>query len=77
MEVNFFNVLELTHEILAVMCKQRSGHILNLTSISGVVASVGGYEACGSRFQRKLCVSEVKPLGIRVTIVEFAGVANI
>ncbi|MDF5719239.1 MAG: SDR family NAD(P)-dependent oxidoreductase [Rhizonema sp. PD37] len=53
MEVNFFGVLELIREILPVMRKQRSGHILNLTSIGGV-ASVGGYEVCGRRFQRKL-----------------------
>ena len=87
-EVNFFSVLELTREILPVMRKQRSGHILNLTSVGGV-ASVGGFALyCATKFAvegfSEALRDEVKPLGIRVTIVEpgafrteFAGAANV
>lgn len=87
-EVNFFGVLELTREILPVMRKQRSGHILNLTSIGGV-ASLGSFALyCATKFAvegfSEALRDEVKPLGIRVTIVEpgafrteFAGAANV
>jgi NADP-dependent 3-hydroxy acid dehydrogenase YdfG len=37
-EVNFFGVLEMTREILPVMREQKSGHILNLTSIGGLAS---------------------------------------
>jgi NADP-dependent 3-hydroxy acid dehydrogenase YdfG len=86
-EVNFFGVLEMTREILPVMREQKSGHILNLTSIGGLV-SFGGFGLyCATKFavegfSEALC-DEVKPLGIKVTIVEpgafrteFAGASN-
>ena len=87
-EVNFFGVLEMTREILPVMRKQKSGHILNLTSIGGL-ASVGGFALyCGTKFAvegfSEALRDEVKPLGINVTIVEpgafrteFAGTSNV
>lgn len=86
-EVNFFGVLEMTREILPTMRKQKSGHILNLTSIGGL-ASVGGFALyCATKFAvegfSEALRDEVKPLGIKVTIVEpgafrteFAGVSN-
>lgn len=87
-EVNCFGVMELTREILPVMRQQRSGHILNLTSIGGV-ASIGGFALyCATKFAvegfSEALRDEVKPLSIRVTIVEpgafrteFAGAANV
>ncbi|MBW4599319.1 MAG: SDR family NAD(P)-dependent oxidoreductase [Calothrix sp. FI2-JRJ7] len=86
-EVNFFGVLEMTREILPVMRQQKSGHILNLTSIGGL-ASVGGFGLyCATKFAvegfSEALRDEVKPLGIKVTIVEpgafrteFAGGSN-
>lgn len=86
-EVNFFSVLEMTREILPVMRQQKSGHILNLTSIGGL-ASVGGFALyCATKFAvegfSEALRDEVKPLGIHVTIVEpgafrteFAGTSN-
>jgi NAD(P)-dependent dehydrogenase (short-subunit alcohol dehydrogenase family) len=86
-EVNFFGVIELTREVLPVMREQRSGHILNITSIGGL-ASLGGFALyCATKFAvegfSEGLRDEVKPLGIHVTIVEpgafrtdFAGEAN-
>jgi NAD(P)-dependent dehydrogenase (short-subunit alcohol dehydrogenase family) len=87
MEVNFFGAVEMTRATLPAMRQQKSGRILNLTSIGGRI----GYQAfavyCASKFALEgysECLrEEVKPLGIHVTIVEpgafrtdFAGDSN-
>jgi len=86
-EVNCFGVLEMTRELLPIMRQQKSGHILNLTSIGGL-ASLGGFALyCATKFAvegfSEALRDEVKPLGIHVTIVEpgafrteFAGNSN-
>ncbi len=87
MELNFFAAAEMTRDILPVLRRQGSGHILNLTSIGGLVA-VGGFGPyCASKFAlegwSEALRDELAPLGIRVTIVEpgafrteFAGDKN-
>ena len=74
MELNFFAAAELSREVLPQMRAQRSGHILNLTSIAGMVAFPG----CGLYNASKFALEgftealhhEVKMLGIRVTLIE-------
>jgi len=87
MELNFFAAAELTRALLPQMRAQRSGHVLNLTSIGGLV-SIGGFGPyCAAKFALEAWSDalrdEVAPLGIRVTIVEpgafrteFAGDVN-
>lgn len=87
MELNFFSAAELTREALPQMRRQGSGHILNLTSIGGLI-SIGGFGAyCASKFAleawSEALADEVAPLGLHVTLVEpgnfrteFAGDAN-
>jgi NAD(P)-dependent dehydrogenase (short-subunit alcohol dehydrogenase family) len=87
MEVNFLGPAEMTRAVLPAMRTQKSGHILQLTSIGGRI-SIGGFGPyCASKFAlegwSEALSDEVKPLGIRVTIVEpgafrteFAGSAN-
>ena len=87
MEVNFFAAAEMTRAVLPAMRAQKSGHILQLTSIGGRV-SIGGFGPyCASKFAlegwSEALRDEVRPLGIRVTIVEpgafrteFAGSVN-
>ncbi len=87
MEVNFFGAVELTLALLPLMREQKSGHILNVSSIGGLV-SMGGFALyCASKFAlegfSEGLRDEVKPLGIHVTIVEpgafrteFSGDAN-
>ena len=87
MEINFFAVAEMTRAVLPTMRKQRSGCIVNLTSVGGIVA-FGSFSAyCAAKFAvegfSEALRDEVKPLGIHVMIVEpgafrteFAGDVN-
>jgi NAD(P)-dependent dehydrogenase (short-subunit alcohol dehydrogenase family) len=87
MELNFFAAAELTRQVLPHMRRQGHGHILNLTSIGGLI-SIGGFGAyCASKFAleawSEALSDEVAPLGIKVTLIEpgnfrteFAGDAN-
>ena len=87
MEVNFFAAAEMTRAVLPAMRAQRSGRILQLTSIGGLI-SIGGFGPyCASKFAlegwSQALRDEVDPLGIGVTIVapgafrtEFAGSVN-
>lgn len=87
MELNFFAAAELSREVMPQMRAQGSGHILNLTSIAGLVS----FPVCGLYSASKFALEgltealhhEVKPFGIRVTLVEpgafrteFAGDVN-
>lgn len=86
MELNFFAAAELSREVLPQMRAQKSGHILNLTSIAGLVAFPGNGLYNASKFAlegfTEALHHEVKPFGIRVTLIEpgafrtgFAGAA--
>lgn len=87
MELNFFAAAELTREVLPHMRSQGVGHVLNLTSIGGLI-SIGGFGAyCASKFAleawSEALADEVSPFGIKVTLIEpgnfrteFAGDAN-
>jgi NAD(P)-dependent dehydrogenase (short-subunit alcohol dehydrogenase family) len=87
MELNFFAAAEFSREVLPQMRAQGSGHILNLTSIAGLVS----FPVCGLYSASKFALEgltealhhEVRPFGIRVTLVEpgafrteFAGDVN-
>lgn len=72
-EVNFFGLANLTRLVLPLMRKQRSGHIINISSIGGFV----GFPALSFYNATKFAVAglsealakETAPLGIHVTIV--------
>jgi len=73
-ETNVFGLIRLTRAVLPYLRRQRSGHIVNLSSIAGLVTSPGlGYynttKFAVEGFSQAL-YSEVAPLGIHVTIVE-------
>lgn len=76
-EINFFGLAKMTQEVLPVMRKQRSGHIVNISSIGGLRAfpGVGFYNATKfavDGFSEALS-KETAPLGIKVTIVAPSG----
>jgi len=72
-EINFFGLTKMIQETLPTMRKQRSGHIVNIASIGGLV----GYPAVGFYNATKFAVDglseslfkEVSHLGIKVTII--------
>ncbi len=74
METNFFSVLALTQAVLPYMREQRSGHIIQISSMSGIKANsaTGLYNASKFALEglSEALYYEVKPLGVHVTLVE-------
>ena len=72
-EVNVFGVVNMTRAVLPVMRKQRSGNILNITSIAGIQGYPGVSIYNGSKFALEgigeALAGEVAHLGIYVTNV--------
>jgi NAD(P)-dependent dehydrogenase (short-subunit alcohol dehydrogenase family) len=76
-EINFFGLSRMTRTVLPIMRAQRSGHILNISSIGGLRSfpALAYYHATKyavEGFSESLAL-EVAPLGIKVTIVEPSG----
>ncbi|GAB3562437.1 oxidoreductase [Spirosoma luteolum] len=73
-DTNVFGLIAMTQAVLPGMRAQRSGHIVNFSSIGGLV----GFTATGFYHATKFAVEglseslakEVEPLGIRVLVVE-------
>jgi len=71
---NVFGLLKVTRAVLPYMRRQRSGHVLNFSSIGGYA----GYPGWGVYGSTKFAVeglseslaTEIEPFGIKVTIVE-------
>lgn len=76
-EINFFGLSAMTRAVLPIMRKQRSGHIVNISSIGGLrsfptLAYYNATKYAVEGFSEALSI-EVAPLGIKVTIVEPSG----
>lgn len=80
LETNFFGTLWLTQAVLPIMRAQKTGHIIQVSSILGLGAlpTLGLYSA--SKFAvegfTEALATEVKGLGIYVTLVEPNGYAS-
>src|SRR3979411_1164594 len=57
-DTNFYGVVNLTRAALPVMRRQRSGHIINISSVGGLT---------------EVLAQEVAPLGIKIVSVEPGG----
>ncbi len=76
-ETNVFGVIAVMREVLPIMREQKSGHILNLSSIGGFRSgpSIGYYTATKFALEAlsESLAKELEHLGIKVTIVEPGG----
>ncbi len=76
-EINFFGLNAVTTAMLPHLRKQRSGHIINISSVGGSVAfpGVGMYNATKfavTGYSESLA-KELAPLGIKVTVIAPSG----
>jgi NAD(P)-dependent dehydrogenase (short-subunit alcohol dehydrogenase family) len=76
-EVNVFGAVAMMQAVLPYMRKRRSGHILNITSMGGLITMPGLSYYHGSKFAlegiSETVGKEVKHLGIKVTAIEPGG----
>jgi NAD(P)-dependent dehydrogenase (short-subunit alcohol dehydrogenase family) len=71
---NVFGLLAVTRAVLPHMRRERSGRILNLSSIGGYASSAGWGVYCSTKFAveglSEAMAIELRPLGIYVTAIE-------
>ncbi len=71
---NVFGLLAVTRAVLPQLRRQRSGHVINISSIGGYRGSAGFGVYASTKFAvegiSESLAAELKPLGIHVTVVE-------
>lgn len=74
METNFFGVLRVCRAVLPIMRKQGSGHIINVSSLAGVLGLPFSGLYSASKFALEGMTEslrlELRPFGVRVVLVE-------
>lgn len=79
MDVNFYGVIRCTKAVLPYMRKQKSGHIINISSVGGLVGQPVNEIYCAAKFAleglTESIASYMKPFfGINVSLIEPGGV---
>ncbi|KAA9354710.1 oxidoreductase [Larkinella humicola] len=74
-DVNVFGSLNVIRKALPYLREQKSGHIINISSIGGFTGAFPGFGIyCATKFAvegfSESLAAEAKPLGINVTVVE-------
>lgn len=73
-DTNVFGLLNVTRAVLPFMRKQRSGHIINISSVGGLTGSIGWGLYSSTKFAvegiTEALALELAPLGIKATVVE-------
>ena len=72
-QINFFAVVKVIQQALPYLRNQRSGHIINISSIAGFAPGLGWSMYSSAKFAitglSEALANDLKPLGIRVTAV--------
>jgi NAD(P)-dependent dehydrogenase (short-subunit alcohol dehydrogenase family) len=73
-ETNVFGLLKVTRAVLPHLRRQRSGHVINFSSVGGLTGSAGWGLYCSTKFAveglTEALALELAPLGIHATAVE-------
>ncbi|WP_126978270.1 SDR family NAD(P)-dependent oxidoreductase [Frigidibacter oleivorans] len=73
-EINLFGAMNVARAVLPVMRRQRSGLVIAISSVNGLVSNPGGSVYAASKFAlegwMEGLAAEIAPLGIRSLIVE-------
>jgi NAD(P)-dependent dehydrogenase (short-subunit alcohol dehydrogenase family) len=76
-DTNFYGVVNVTRAALPYLRKQRSGHIIQISSVGGRVATAGlsAYQAAKWAVGgfSEVVAQEIGPLGVKVTVLEPGG----
>jgi NAD(P)-dependent dehydrogenase (short-subunit alcohol dehydrogenase family) len=76
-DLNFFGVVNVTRAAVPVLRKQRGGHLIQISSVGGRAGAPGlsGYQAAKFAVEgfSEVLWHELKPLGVKVSIVEPGG----
>lgn len=80
-EVNYHGVVYCTQAVIPIMRKQRSGQIINVTSVGGLVGQPFNELYCGAKFavegfMEALASYISDPFGIKISNVEPGGIAT-
>ncbi len=80
-EVNYLSVVYTTKAVIPYMRKQRSGHIINITSVGGLVGQPFSDLYSGAKFAvegytEALACYLTEPFGIHFTAVEPGGISS-
>ena len=76
-DTNVFGLIEMTRAVLPQMRKQKSGRIINLSSVAGMVALPGASIYAATKFAveaiSEALAGEVAAFGIKITMLEPGG----
>lgn len=81
MDINFYGVIRCSKAVLPLMRKQKSGHIINISSVGGLVGQPVNEIYCAAKFAleglTESIASYMKPyFGINVSLIEPGGVVT-
>ncbi|MYH89130.1 MAG: SDR family NAD(P)-dependent oxidoreductase [Acidimicrobiaceae bacterium] len=73
-DTNYFGVVDTLKAVLPIMREQRSGHVINISSMTGLVANPPNAYYSSTKFAlealTEALAKEVNPLGIKVSAIE-------
>ncbi|MTI33395.1 SDR family oxidoreductase [Xanthovirga aplysinae] len=80
-DVNYFSVIRTTKAVLPFMRKAKQGHIINISSVGGLVGQPFNELYCGAKFAvegytESLATYLTEPFGIKFSIVEPGGISS-